>query len=482
MSLQETDFAIAERAAPPAARGDARSGAGALRRAVLALRADPERMLALRESARALLTSRLLVLSTGVAAAAAFGLGSARNAYDPPGLTSGFGRVGDLLAAPVARWDAAWYLAIAHWGYQPSLGAASAPRTAYFPLYPLAMRALSVTGLPLIVAGVLISLCAFGLALYGLHRLALVELRRPGALRPSASPAAAARLAVLAAAFSPMALFFSAVFTDALYMALSIGVFASARRGRWAAAGALGGFAAATRSTGLVLVVPAAVMYLYGPRTDRAPEREGAQGARGRAAALASALRPRYRLRADVLWLALVPAGIAAYAVGLWLAGGDGLGPFHAEQSWYRHFAGPFGGVWTGLVAGWDGLRQLLSMQTHHVYFKLAGGDPMIAAQHNLTELAFLLAALPALVGIFRRLPFAYGAYVLAAMALPLSYPVSPQPLMSVPRYLVVLFPLSIWAGAWLAERPRLTPVALVGSVALLVFFTGQFSTWHWVA
>jgi hypothetical protein len=121
-------------------------------------------------------------------------------------------------------------------------------------------------------------------------------------------------------------------------------------------------------------------------------------------------------------------------------------------------------------------------MQTHHVYFRLAGGDPMIAAQHNLTELAFLLAAIPALVGIFRRLPFAYGAYVLAAMALPLSYPVAPQPLMSVPRYLVGLFPLAIWAGAWLAERPRLRAPAFVASVALLVFFTGQFSTWHWVA
>ena len=116
------------------------------------------------------------------------------------------------------------------------------------------------------------------------------------------------------------------------------------------------------------------------------------------------------------------------------------------------------------------------------VYFQLAGGNPMIAAQHNLTALAFLLAAIPAFVGIFRRLPFAYGAYVLAALALPLSYPVTPQPLMSLPRYLLVLFPLAIWAGAFLAERPRLRAPVFVGSVALLIFFTGQFSTWHWVA
>jgi hypothetical protein len=67
-------------------------------------------------------------------------------------------------------------------------------------------------------------------------------------------------------------------------------------------------------------------------------------------------------------------------------------------------------------------------------------------------------------------------------MALPLSYPVAPQPLMSVPRYLVVLFPLAIWLAAWLAERPRLQRPAFVLSVALMVLFVGQFSTWHWVA
>jgi hypothetical protein len=97
-------------------------------------------------------------------------------------------------------------------------------------------------------------------------------------------------------------------------------------------------------------------------------------------------------------------------------------------------------------------------------------------------ELAFLILAVPAVVGVLRRLPLAYGAYVLAAMALPLSYPVAPQPLMSVPRYLVVLFPLAIWLAAWLAERPRLQRPLFAASIALMVFFVAQFSTWHWVA
>jgi hypothetical protein len=71
---------------------------------------------------------------------------------------------------------------------------------------------------------------------------------------------------------------------------------------------------------------------------------------------------------------------------------------------------------------------------------------------------------------------------VIAALALPLSYPVTAQPLMSLPRFLVVLFPLSIWLGAWLTEHPRAQRPALVVSGLLMAFFVAQFATWHWVA
>jgi hypothetical protein len=431
------------------------------------LSADPVRMRAARDSLRALWVSRVLVLAGGVGAVAVLGFGSSRGAFNPPGLTRGFGWLGDLLAAPVARWDSDWYLAIAGHGYHPDVS-----RTAYFPLYPLLMRAVGSLGPPLIVAGVLVSLCAFALALYGIHRLTTLELARVrGRISVVHSDAAGvARLAVIVTAFSPMAFFFSAVYTDALYLALSVGVFWSARHGRWLWVGVLGALAGATRSTGLMLAVPALIIYLYGPREDRPPD----LGVRG--------LCPRYRPRWDLLWLALLPVGVGAYCGWLALSGGDALGPFHAEQAWSRHFVGPYLGVWDGVKAAFEGARQLLSFQNHHVYFKLAGGNPSVVAYHNLMELAFLLLAIPAVVGVLRRLPLAYGAYVLAAMALPLSYPVAPQPLMSVPRYLVVLFPLGIWLAAWLWERPRLQRPAFALSVLLMLFFTAEFSTWHWVA
>lgn len=450
------------------------------------LRADGVRRDALHDVWRALWISRLLVWVAGAGTVATLGFGPLRHAFNPPGLMSGFGRLGDVLAAPAARWDSAWYLTIAHYGYRPDLGSFTASRTAFFPLYPLGLRAVSDAGVSAVLAGVLLSVCALAFGLYGLHRLSTLEMAR---LSP-AHGRAVARLAVLTCAFGPMAFFFSAVYSESLYLALSVGVFLCARRGRWGLAAGCAALAAATRSTGIVLVLPLTLLYLYGPREDRAPEREYAvssgvpQSANVGAkwAAVFERLRPRYRLRADSLWIALVPTGVVLYMAHLALAGGDALSPFSAQAGWSRHFAGLYGGVWDGLEAAWQGARQLLSFQRTHVYFPLAGASPTIAAGHNLMLFAFLVAGAVAVVGVLRLLPFAYGAYLLGALALPLSYPVTSQPLMSLPRFLLVLFPLNIWLAVRLVSRPRLTRAVLVISALGLAFFSAEFSTWHWVA
>ena len=231
----------------------------------------------------------------------AFGFGPVRNAFDPRGVTRGFGSLGDLLAAPAARWDAAWYLVIAHYGYRPDLGAFTSSRTAFFPLYPLGLGAISRLGLPPIAAGVLLSVAALALALYGIHRLTTLELARAGA----GSSAEAARLAVLVTAFAPMAFFFSAVYSESLYLALSVGLFWCARQGRWAWVGVLGALATATQQRG---------HRAAGAGGDALPVR-AARGSRAGfpTRAIADVARagcaPRYRLRTDVLWLGLVPAG-----------------------------------------------------------------------------------------------------------------------------------------------------------------------------
>jgi hypothetical protein len=476
MNSDTAELAILDTAselvAPFPSPSSERRSAGLVRRRWSRLRADSARMAALSDSWQALWSSRLLVWLAGMGTLLAFGFGPVRHAFNPPGATRGFGWLGDLLAAPAARWDASWYLVIAHYGYRPDLGSFTSSRTAFFPLYPLGLHVLASTGLPAVLAGVLLSLLALLLALYGVHRLTTLELSitgRPGIPHPRGREVA--RLAVLVTAFAPMAFFFSAVYSESLYLALSVGLFLCARRGRWAAVGALGALASATRSAGVVLLVPALILYLYGPREDRAPDFPAARFG-----------RPRYRLRADILWLAMVPAGLGLYMGYLAVSGGEGLMPFHAQDLWGRHFAGPYLGVWDGVKAAFQGARQLLSFQRHHVYFPSAGGSPFVDAGHNLMLLAFLLAAVPAVIGVLRTLPLAYGVYILLALAMPLSYPVSSQPLMSLPRFLVVLFPLSMWLAAWLAAHPRAQRPALAVSALLMAFLVAQFATWHWVA
>ncbi|MGE5617602.1 MAG: mannosyltransferase family protein, partial [Candidatus Woesearchaeota archaeon] len=396
---------------------------------------------------------------SGVLAVLSFGNAGGWRGFDPLSLTAPFGYFGNLLAAPFARWDSVWYLTIARAGYNHQ-----AARTAFFPLYPLLVRGVGYATRSDLVAGVLISLVAFALALMLLYRLAALELG--GEL---------ARLTVLLIAFCPMAYFFSAVYSESLFLALSLGCIWHARNGRWMWAGLLGGLGAAVRGSGIALIVPLILLFLYGPRLDRLPVHPRAVTSGWRR------VLPRYRPTPALLWVLLVPGGLGAYVLGLALIGGHGLAPFGAEHAWFRHFAGPFGGVWDGGVAAWDGLRQLVHGPPPPVYFAPAGGSALSVAGQNLMLLAFLLVGAAALIGTFRRLPPAYGAYCLASLALPLSYPVTPQPLSSLPRYEVVLFPLFMWSAWWLRRRDLAAP-GLASLAVLLGLFTAEFATWRFVA
>ncbi|MFL5845638.1 MAG: mannosyltransferase family protein [Solirubrobacteraceae bacterium] len=396
-----------------------------------------DRTSSLRLAAAAFFVTRAAVWLVAMVSVHVAGVSARATDFDPAGLTRGFGSLGDVLVAPAARWDTTWYLQIAHDGY------ADTTHAAFFPLYPFLARAVGLVFGSALIGGILVSFAAGVVALALLHRLALLELG-----------AEAARWAVWLLACFPAAFFLSAVYSESLFLALSLGSVYAARTDRWWWAGVLGGLAAATRSAGVVVLVALAV--LWWTHSER-------------------------RVR-DLLPLAVVPAGLALYCLGLALGGLDGMAPFDAQEQWFRHFAGPFAGAWDGAVAAWDGARQLLHGARTPVYFERAGGDPYVNAAHNLELFATLLAALPMLAGALRRLPLAYGLYALAALALPLSYPVEPQPLMSLPRFVLVLFPLFLWLGWWAARGRLRGPVVAALFLGLQAWAAAEFATWHWVA
>ncbi len=422
----------------------------------------PSLRTSIRVSWRAFWTSRLVVFVAGVLAVEEIWNADWAHKFDPAGLTTPFNYLGNLLVSPFARWDSVWYLTVAEHGYGHQLA-----RTAYFPLYPMLMAGLGAVVGSDLIAGILISFVAFAVGLVLLHQLARLELGE-----------AAAAATVTLIAFCPMAFFFTAVYTEGLYLALSVGCVLCARRGRWLWAGVLGGFAAASRNSGVLLAIPVILLFLYGPRTDF--ELPTARWAAGGYSGWRRLL-PRHRLRPSILWVALIPSGMAAYLGYLQIATGNPLAPFHAQSIWEREFAGPFGGAWRGAVAAWDGLRQLLHGPGPPIYFKLAAGNPVHVGADNLMLFGFLVLGAIACVGVLRRLPFAYAAYCIASLALPLSYPVTAQPLQSLPRYEVVLFPLFMWAAAWLGRR-RLATAGIATMAVLLGLFSAQFATWRFVA
>src|SRR3954469_3876654 len=246
-----------------------RSSAGMGVQAIARRRLGPARTEALRSAVLTVVSTRLLVLVVAVAAVAIFGVHAGNEAsFDRPGLTHPFGGLADTLLSPLARWDSAWYLDIAHSGY-------AGPSSAFFPLYPVLVRGFAFVSAPgaLLVSAYVVSLAALLAALYLMHRLVTLEL----------GSADVARDAVLFLAVFPGALWFGAPYSESLFLLLSVGAFYAARTDRWAWAGGCAALASATRSAGIVLVVPLVLLWWRSGR------------------------RPR-----DLAWIALAPAGIAA--------------------------------------------------------------------------------------------------------------------------------------------------------------------------
>jgi hypothetical protein len=400
----------------------------------------------------ALVGSRLLVWLGALSALAIFGRSVTEFlTNDPLHLSEPFrASWANFVFAPTARWDSVWYLSIARFGY------ASRQSSGFFPLYPLLIHlGAGVLGSEIVV-GTLISFASMTIALYLLYLLTRLEMSEQ-----------AARTTVLLLAFFPTAFFLSAVYTEALFLLLSVGAVYAARQERWALASLLAALAAATRVNGVLLAVPLVLIYLYGPR---------------RSVALTGPRewwRPRYRPSRSMLWLLLVPAGLLAYLGYLWITHDAPLAPFQVQQTlWQHEFVGPFGAIVTLALRLPHDVRALL---THHGLL-VAPGDPISWDAHDLIDIPFLVFGLAGLAFSWRRVPLSYFVYGFVYLGYALSDPTRTEALEAFPRFLLVAFPLFMGWGGWLADRPAARRITLASSAVLLVVFSGLWGVWAWVA
>jgi hypothetical protein len=344
-----------------------------------------------------------------------------------------------------SHWDGEHYVALAADGYlQPPANASPA----FFPLYPLLIRGLATLfGGPLSPPalsawGPLVSLLALPFALYFVYRIA-----------EDGWGESAARVAVLTLALFPTSFFFNAAYTESLFLALSAGSMWALRvRRDLLLACLLAGLATATRNVGVFLLVPLAYEWLRNARE------YGWQG----------------------VYLALAPSGLALYATYLWWRFGDPL-LFYTQQSrWGREATGPIDTVLGALTRGGQGIAGLFSPRLW-ADPSLGRVADALAAANNAYNLIFLGLALALLVAGLKVLPPDLSAYSLLLILPPTLFGTPQGPLMGLPRYVLVAFPLFIVLGALLRDR-RALGGWLVASAAFSLVLCALFVTWRFVA
>ena len=345
-----------------------------------------------------------------------------------------------------SHWDGEHYVALAADGYlQPPANASPA----FFPLYPLLIRGFAgLFGGPLSQPalsawGPLVSLLALPFALYFVYRVA-----------EDGWGERAARVAVLTLALFPTSFFFNAAYTESLFLALSAGSLWAVRvRRNLLLACLLAGLATATRNVGVFLLVPLAYEWLGNAR--------------------------EYRWRG--VYLALAPSGLALYAAYLWWRFGDPL-LFYTQQSrWGREATGPLDTLLGALTRGGQGIAGLFSPRLW-ADPSLGRVADALAAANNAYNLIFLGLALALLVAGLKVLPPDLSAYSLLLILPPTLFGTPQGPLMGLPRYVLVAFPLFIVLGALLGDRRPLTVVWLAASAASSLVLCALFVTWRFVA
>jgi mannosyltransferase PIG-V len=345
-----------------------------------------------------------------------------------------------------ARWDGAWYSEIALEGY------ATDASTAFFPLYPLLMRSFAeLFGGPLSLGvlslwGVLISLVCLPFALYFIYHITLQSFSEN-----------TAKSTVLILAFFPTTFFFNAAYTESLFLALSAASLWALRVRKDLLLGCtLAAFATATRNVGIFLLVPLAYEWM--------------RGGVGR----------EYGWWRGLACMALAPCGLGVYSAYLWLRFGNPLLFYTEQQLWGRTATDPLSTLCNALLEGGEDLRELFDPK---LWAEPSLGRIVdhVGAANDAYNLAFLGVALLFLALGLRMLPLSLSAYAFLLILPPVFFGTPQGPLMGLPRYLLVAFPIFIVLAALLKDRRLLGGWLILSGAASLVLCT-LFVSWRFVA
>jgi hypothetical protein len=369
---------------------------------------------------------KLAILIVLAAKVLVFGLGYFAYAGSPDQTDpSVFTILTHQFARPLAPQDGPHYLDIAKNWYtgDPTLDASNF--IVFFPLFPLLIRLvavdLSYSGLS--AAALIVSNVSSLIALAYLYKLAKLDFSDGVALK-----------AVLFLSIFPTAYFLSAPYTEGLFFALTISSLYYARLNKWPLAGFLGFFAALTRLGGLLMLPILAVEYLHQRGWNIK------------------------RIQLNVIWIFGALAGFLVYLNINSQVWGNALKFMEIEHVHWYNTLDPI-----------LGLTRTLGWANNGVYPQnlILGYAPIIFAVFGLVLIG---------VGFWRRFRPSY----MAVMVLSWMLAVSTSMWISVPRYVMAMFPMFILLGTLTQRKVVNLTIAVVFAVSM-GYFTVMFALGNFV-
>jgi len=309
------------------------------------------------------------------------------------------------------RWDSGWYRGIVEQGYYWD-EKAGLSNIVFFPLYPMLSWALTqILFGHFLLAAWLISIASLLGAVLLFHKLVKE-------FEAKADP----ELAVVFLLIFPTAIFFNSIYTESLFLLLSIGSFYFTFKRKYWIAGALVFLACLTRVTGILLFVPLAIEYYV-------QEKE------------------RHIISHRMIPLLLAPLGTIGFLYYHYIKFGDFFLFFNIEKAWGRAF---------------NFNPEHFTTLTH------------AASTNLLLDTLFVLFTVVLIFLVAKRLRVSYAVY----MVMTLGVALSTGTLMSIGRYIAVLFPIYIFASSMRSTLAKQT-WALI-SILLLALYTMLFVHFHW--
>jgi hypothetical protein len=344
------------------------------------------------------------------------------------------------------KWDTAWYMSVVVDGYRfRTPDPTEQQNIVFFPALPVAIRIVGRlfggSSPAFLWGGTLVVLAAFFWSLVYIYRLA----------REFIDDEEAARWAVWVTATYPFALYFSALYSESLFLLGGAGAFYHFRRREFLKAGIWGLLVGLTRPNGCFLSIPLALIAIapwmpaWLMAGDRNPDERARpeRGARVLIPALVSAAMPGI--------------GVLIYSAFVWRMTGDPLAWAEGHAAWGRQYSGlvPLAIKYYGYMAE----------SGPYVFTVALPFDTL----NGLGALFVILAAVP----VWRRFGLPYAVFILINILPPLAA----GGLFSTGRFSAVLFPAFLWCASVVPDRHR--PAWTASFMAVQALNAALFYTWH---